>query len=359
VPPASDVRVSVICATYNRGPAIKETLQSVLHQHLTALELIVVSDGSTDDTDRHVATVADSDSRVRPLAVEHSGIPSRALNAGIELARGEYLAYIDHDDRWAPEHLTLLVHELEQGADLAAAGSVWVDEANEIVSVRPAAGLLWHPEIQVVRPIFENSQAAHRADWIDVVGPWREQSAGLEDWDMWLRFADAGARVATVRSETLRKTMGRYNRHRRIEQPHSFELVRCPDPRAARQAIRALMSPPVATQIDEAMTADTLAWYNALARTEQFVLPRGFASSRAEAIELIPQALREARAADRGLEDRSNIRIEPRGAQVAVVQDINCMTPEHAERFATITRRCHPRMMAQIEEATAAYSSEP
>ena len=334
-------------------------MQSVLGQHLTALELIVVSDGSTDDTDQYVASVAESDPRVRLLVIEHSGIPSRAMNVGIAEAQGEYLAYIDHDDRWAPEHLTLLVNELEQGADLAAAGSVWVDDANEVLSVRPVAGMLWHPEIQVLRPIFENSQAAHRADWIDVVGPWREQSSGLEDWDMWVRFADAGARVATVRRETLRKTMGRSNRHRRLEQPQSFELLRCPDSRSARQAIQALLSAPNAAQIAEAASADTADWYGSLARTDQFVFPRGFARSRAEAIELLPRALREARAADRGFEDRTSIRIEPRDSQVAVVQDINCMTREHAKRYEAITRRSHRRMFEQIEEATAAYRSEP
>ena len=355
----SSPRVSVICSTYNRGPAIEETLRSVLRQHLAALELIVVSDGSTDDTDHHVASIAESDPRVRPIVIDHSGIPSRAMNVGIAAARGEYLAYIDHDDRWSPEHLTLLIHELEQGADLAAAGSVWVDEADEVVSVRPVVSMFWHPDIQVVKPIFENSQAAHRADWIDVVGPWREQSSGLEDWDMWLRFADAGARVATISRETLRKTMGRFNRHRRLEKPQTFELVRCPDARSARRALHALMSPKTATQIDEAIVADTMAWYDTLARTARFVFPRGFANSRAEAIELLPHALREGRAADRGFEDRSSIRIEPRDAQVAVVQDINCMTPEHAERFATVIRRSHPRMLAQIDNATAAYRSEP
>lgn len=349
------VQVSVVCATYNRGPAISSTLKSVLSQDLPDLELIVVSDGSTDDTDLHVASMADADPRTQLIVVEHSGIPSRAMNVGIDAARGHYIAYIDHDDHWTPEHLRLLIDELEHGADLVATGSVWVDDGGRLLSERPAAALLWHPDIQVINPVFENSQAAHPAAWIDRVGTWREEPFGFEDWDMWLRFADAGARVATVQTPTVRKTMASSNRHRHLPKPYTFELASCRSVHAARQAQRALVTPTTTRRLADAAAADTDAWYHALAHTDQFVFPRGFAADRAEAIARLPQALREGREADRGLEDPVTRRIEDRAGRAALVQEVGCMTAEHADRFASTVRRAHPRVFAVIDEVTAPY----
>ncbi|WP_338087804.1 glycosyltransferase family 2 protein [Nocardioides lijunqiniae] len=351
--------VSVVCTTYNRGAAIRRTLASVLAQSVADLELLVVSDGSTDDTHDHVAAVAERDPRVRLIVIEHGGVPSRAMNAGISAARGDHLAYIDHDDEWTPEHLAVLLRELEDGADLAAAGSTWVDPAGELVSTRPSAALFWHPDIQVINPVFENSQAAHRTEWIERVGPWREEEFGLEDWDMWLRMSDAGARVSTVETPTVRKTMARSNRHRSLPQRHVLELVRCPSVRAAWQAARALSHPTTAARLAEAAGTDAETWYQELAATDRFVFPRGFAPTREEAVRRVPEALRHSRDADRGLEDPVSMRIEPDGDGAVLVQDISCMTAEHAARYARTLRRAQPTVFAIVDEVTADWAREP
>jgi hypothetical protein len=359
--PASvrDPLVSVVCTAYNRGAAIRRTLRSVLDQSVRELELLVVSDGSTDDTHEHVEAMAAEDPRLRLIVLEHSGIASRAINAGVADSRGRHVAYIDHDDLWAPHHLEVAVRELELGADLVATAAIWERETGEVISVRPPAGLFWHPDVQVLHPVFENSQAVHRAEWADRAGPWAEARHGLEDWDMWLRMSDAGARVSTVQTHTVHKVMGRSNRYLTIPRAHTTELVRCPDGFAARAALRAMLAPEAAAELERLAFADTTRWYTELAADEAFVFPRGFADSRAEAIAAVPAAVRESREADRGIEDPVSIRIVRHADHATVVRDLECVTAEHARRYDEVLRRALPGYFSRLAELMAPFSTAP
>lgn len=352
-----DPLVTVVCTAYNRGAAIRRTLRSVLDQTVRELELIVVSDGSTDDTHEHVEAMAAADPRLRLLVLEHGGIASRAINAGVAEARGRHVAYIDHDDLWTAHHLEVAVGELERGADLVATAAIWQRETGEVISRRPPAALFWHPDIQVLHAVFENSQAVHRAGWTDRAGPWREERHGLEDWDMWLRLSDAGARVSTVQTHTVHKVMGRTNRYLTIPRAHSYELVRCPDVFAARKALRAMLASEAAAELERLAFADTARWYGELAADDAFVFPRGFAGSRAEAVAAIPAALRESRDADRGIEDPVSIRIERHADSATVVRDLECITAEHARRYDEVLRRALPDYFARLAELTAPFST--
>jgi len=91
-------RVSVVMAAYNYGPFIAQAIQSVVDQTFTDWELIVVDDGSTDDTSAVVAPLLD-DPRVRYRRQENRGQP-QAKNRGVELSRGDLVAFLDADDAW-------------------------------------------------------------------------------------------------------------------------------------------------------------------------------------------------------------------------------------------------------------------
>ena len=93
--------VSVVIPTYNCGRYIEEAVNSVLSQTYRSLEIIVVDDGSTDDTAGRLEKYTD---RIRFVSQKNSG-PSRARNVGMELSTGEYIAFLDADDRWLPEKL--------------------------------------------------------------------------------------------------------------------------------------------------------------------------------------------------------------------------------------------------------------
>lgn len=113
--------VSVIIATYNRSSVLRYAIRSVLDSTLADWELIVVGDHCTDDTEACVAAFADPRIRFENLP-RNSGDQSAPNNRGVELAQGRYVAFLNHDDLYLPDHLEVAVRALEQGrADL-----VWV-----------------------------------------------------------------------------------------------------------------------------------------------------------------------------------------------------------------------------------------
>lgn len=94
--------ISVIIPLYNKGPYIQRCLQSVFNQTRQASEIIIVNDGSTDNSLQMAAEVKDE--RIRIFTQENAGV-SAARNRGIEEAKGTYIAFLDADDEWAPRHL--------------------------------------------------------------------------------------------------------------------------------------------------------------------------------------------------------------------------------------------------------------
>ncbi|NGM70458.1 glycosyltransferase [Natronolimnobius sp. AArcel1] len=110
-------RVSVVIPTYNRAPTLPRALESTLAQTIDDLEILVVDDGSTDDTASVLATYQDVDSRVRPVVHATNQGANVARNTGIEHARGEYIAFLDSDDEWHPEKLERQLAALEDRPD--------------------------------------------------------------------------------------------------------------------------------------------------------------------------------------------------------------------------------------------------
>lgn len=91
--------VSVVVPAFNASAYIERTLRSAIRQTYTALEIIVVNDGSTDDTAKRVEQIAMSDSRIRLLTTPNRGVAA-ARNTGIEASSGQFVAFLDADDLW-------------------------------------------------------------------------------------------------------------------------------------------------------------------------------------------------------------------------------------------------------------------
>src|SRR5262245_24730960 len=98
-----DFLVSVVIPTFNRAHLITGAIESVLAQTLPPLEIIVVDDGSTDDTPERLAPYLD---RIVFLGQENRGV-SAARNAGIQAARGNLIAFLDSDDVWHPRKIEI------------------------------------------------------------------------------------------------------------------------------------------------------------------------------------------------------------------------------------------------------------
>jgi glycosyltransferase involved in cell wall biosynthesis len=99
---ASTVVLSVLIPTRNFGQFIGEAVASVLSQDVAGLEVLVIDDGSTDDTEEQLARITDP--RLRAIRLSHVGVGA-ARNHGLSVARGRYIAFLDADDRWRPGKL--------------------------------------------------------------------------------------------------------------------------------------------------------------------------------------------------------------------------------------------------------------
>jgi len=148
-------KVSVIIPTFNRVTLLKHTLDTVLAQHHRDLEIIVVDDGSTDDTASMVAAlVAGADGRVRYLHHANCGL-NASRNRGIAVARGEFLAVLDDDDLWEPAFLSLLLGLLEKFPQAGFAFSNFsIQRGGTCVSRDGLRG--WHPGADFVA-LFGNA----------------------------------------------------------------------------------------------------------------------------------------------------------------------------------------------------------
>ena len=100
--------VSVIIPTYNRSSFLKEAIQSVLNQSYNNFEIIVIDDGSEDETEKVIQSF--NDSRIKYLKREHTGSPAFIRNQGMKIAKGEYIAFLDSDDLWFPHKLKMQIN---------------------------------------------------------------------------------------------------------------------------------------------------------------------------------------------------------------------------------------------------------
>lgn len=100
--------ISVIMATYNRAALLPRAIRSLLAQTCTEWELVLVDDGSSDNTRAMVAEYQQNDSRIRYFYQENQGLTG-ARNKGLETARGQFLTFLDSDDEYRPRHLQLRV----------------------------------------------------------------------------------------------------------------------------------------------------------------------------------------------------------------------------------------------------------
>jgi len=166
--PNTQPRVSVITATYNRSNVLGYAIESVRRQTLTDWELWVVGDACTDDTAEVVAAFEDPRIHFVNLA-QNVGDQSGPNNEGFRRSRGRFIAYLNHDDLWFPDHLETAIGALQEtGADLvwplvAARRSDGVYVCNDLNAERRYA-----PHLSVPASFW-----VMRRELVEEVGPWR------------------------------------------------------------------------------------------------------------------------------------------------------------------------------------------
>jgi len=183
--------VTVIIPTYNRSRFLGEAVASVLSQTFEDFELIVVDDGSTDETPELVRAICDP--RLRYLPRPHRGI-SASLNAGLDAARGKYIARLDSDDLWLPDLLSTLVGVLEANSAIGVTyGSAQEIDAAGSPRPRKLGRAEYFPGDSLRSLIYDdctcNIALIARREAIARAGYYDETLIANEDWDMWLRVA--------------------------------------------------------------------------------------------------------------------------------------------------------------------------
>jgi glycosyltransferase involved in cell wall biosynthesis len=181
-------KVSVIIPTYNRGWILREAIDSVLAQDYTDYELIVVDDGSTDDTRK----ILDSYGRdIIVLQQPNKGV-SAARNRGIAESRAQLVALLDSDDIWLPQKLTRQVAFFKSNPDalICQTEETWVRNG---VRVNPKkrhhkfSGMIFEPSLALC--LVSPSAVMIRKTLFDTVGLFDESLPACEDYDLWLRVS--------------------------------------------------------------------------------------------------------------------------------------------------------------------------
>ena len=107
---------SVVIPTFNRSPVLKRAIESVLAQSFLDYEILVMDDGSTDDTQAVVESFHDQ--RICYYWAENSGGPATPRNRGIDAARADWICFLDADDLWYPDKLERVAEEIKRNPDI-------------------------------------------------------------------------------------------------------------------------------------------------------------------------------------------------------------------------------------------------
>lgn len=183
-PPA----ITAIIPTRNRWTYLADAIDTVLRQTQSDLELIVIDDGSTDDTQRLLANI--DDGRVRVVRQRTATGVAAARNRGIAEARGAWLAFLDDDDLWAPAWLeTARARAQSERADIVYGAHIVIDGDR-----RPLRAALAPRANEVVRALSRinalggPSAVMTRTSLVRDAGGFDDRFSALADWDLWLRL---------------------------------------------------------------------------------------------------------------------------------------------------------------------------
>jgi len=181
------VRVSVIIPTYNRAALVKEAIASVLAQNFRDYELIVIDDGSTDNTLEAIRPFLKS---LRYIYQKNQGV-SRARNRGVKAAGGEFVAFLDSDDLWLKDKLLSQINFFEShpSAQICYTEEIWFRRGRRVnpkLKHRKYNGWIFEKAFSIC--LISPSSVMIRRELLDKVGLFDENLPACEDYDLWLRI---------------------------------------------------------------------------------------------------------------------------------------------------------------------------
>jgi glycosyltransferase involved in cell wall biosynthesis len=213
---SSTPRVSVIMPSYNTAPLIAGSLDSVFEQTFQDFEVIVVNDGSPDtpDLEKVLAPYLGNYPEKLVYIRQANKRAAGARNTAISRARGEFLAFLDSDDTWLPDHLSsqMRLFEEDPDLDLVYCNGLSVGDPNrshEFMKRCPSHGQADFRALVLERCQISVSTVVARKTILVGAGLFDETLARCDDYDMWLRAAFYGAKISYTRKVQARLNGGR------------------------------------------------------------------------------------------------------------------------------------------------------
>jgi glycosyltransferase involved in cell wall biosynthesis len=185
--------VSVIIPTHNRAQFIQRAIASVLEQSPAVLEVIVVDDGSKDETESIVTNCARKDARIRFLRHDRQKGAQAARNTGLRAAQGEWIAFLDSDDQWLPDSLTSRLRAAKERALQVVHSECYVHNAGsaspEPYGVPPMQGRIYSEILRTlgVGPLYPSLMFTREA--LAKIGFLDESIVSYQEWDTAIRLA--------------------------------------------------------------------------------------------------------------------------------------------------------------------------
>jgi glycosyltransferase involved in cell wall biosynthesis len=179
--------VSVIIPTFNRACLLGRAVESVLSQTYNNYEIMVVDDGSDDETSDIIESF---NKQVRFFHIPHSGV-SKARNTGIENAKGEWISFLDSDDYWLPQKLEKQMAYLKSNPEyrVCHTDEIWIKNGKRInqgKKHRKYAGWFFSPSLKLC--LISPSTVIIGREVLDDVGIFDEDFEYVEDYELWLRI---------------------------------------------------------------------------------------------------------------------------------------------------------------------------
>ncbi len=191
--------VSVIMSTHNRAKDfLPKAIESVLNQAYLDFELIIIDDASTDNTKEVVESYQKKDSRVRYLRLdENFGCDTRPKNIGIQAALADWVAFLDDDCQFRPDHLAVLKKTLDRNPGIHFVyGDRWIvpTEKMQKEGMKPQVGVYseFDPFLLMSKNYIDTSDVMVRRDDLLAVGGFDEKIRKFIDWNLWVRLAKRG-----------------------------------------------------------------------------------------------------------------------------------------------------------------------
>ena len=206
--------ISIVIPTYQRCDRLEIALDSVLKQTYNNYEILIIDDGSTDGTKEMVKSIRDP--RIIYYWQRNSGCPANPRNKGVKLARGEWVAFLDSDDWWAPEKLRSCVKQIKKNridfiyhdAEIVTNKKNCLNYKKKIVTDHLKKPVLI--DLLLKRNLICNSSVVVRKKLLVLAGYFNERKElkAAEDYNMWLKVAKF-----TDNFFYLPKTLGYYFIH--------------------------------------------------------------------------------------------------------------------------------------------------